>query len=319
MEKTFLNQRDPAFDQKVADLLAQGWTRKEKLQERLNKKNLRKHIRNATVKARLPRNHSLANLERALANVDKTLNANYENTKDYYVPFFRLYNANTTTSKKGKKGNNVVMNNAVNATAVFATPQNVEAMHAYVEANPHLMSNKERSLYEKKKHAIAVDELVALTAKMRAKEGANNSGSAAASAAASPFARVPTSYMSKPLPPSSIVGSLANLQSTKEPNINYSRSKKRLINTRKNPYHSIKVKSLGYALPTTSNMGSSAAAAAAAPAAPAFVPLRLNNGNNGNNNNNHIRNNNNSNNNNNGPSRKKKRQKPNNFRFMNWK
>lgn len=324
MEKTFLNKRDPAFDQKVADLLAQGWTQKEKLQERLDKKNLRKHIRNATVKARLPGNLSRispANLNRAYANVDQMLNAEYEQTKNMYAPFFRLYNANTKKNKKGKKNNNVVM---IQNTAIFATPQNEEAMRAYIEANPHLMSNKERSLYEKKKHALAMNELAALYDKMQSKEGNQDIGPVAASAAATPFARVPV-HNSKPLsplsplsPPSSMVGSLANLLSTKESNLNYSRSKKRLINTRKYPHRpkkgALDVKSLGLVLPITTNMGSSAAAATPAVA----VPLRLNN-----NNNNNTKNNNTNNNNNNTRSKSQKsqkRQKPNNsFRFMNWK
>ena len=313
MEKTFLNKRDPAFDRKVADFLAQGWTQKEKLQERLDKKNLRKHIRNATVKARLPGNLSRispANLERAYANVDAILNMEYENTKNQYVPFYRLYNANTKKNKKNKKrNNNVVM---IQNTAIFATPQNEEAMRAYIETNPHLMSNKERSLYEKKKHALAMNELAALYDKMQSKEGNQDTGSAAAT----PFARVPV-HNNKPLsplsplsPPSSMVGSLANLLSTKESNFNYSRSKKRLINIRKHPYRpkmgTLDIKSLGLVLPITTNMGSSATTT--------VVPLRLNN------------NNNNTNNNNNNTQSKsqksqksQKRQKPNNFRFMNWK
>ena len=298
-----MNKRDPAFGQKVAELLAEGWTQKDKFQERLNKANLRKQIQFQLAEASVPnisRITKKANVNRIFANVEPLLNAKYEKNKNQYVPFYRLYNGNTKKGKskstrKNKKNNNVVM---IENTAVFATPQNEVTMRAYIEANPHLMTNKERALYEKKKHAIAMNELVVLYDKMQAKEGNQDIG---LSAAATPFARTPVA-VSRALAPSSIVGSLASMQPTKESNLNYSRSKKRLINTRNASYRSIKMKSLGYALPATANTGSSAAAAAAA-----AVPLPLNN-----NNNNSNRNNNNSNSNNNTRS---KRQKHNNFRF----
>jgi len=309
MEKTFLNKRNVDFTKKAADLIAEGWTQKEKLQERLNAKNLRKHIRNATVKARLPSNASRlssANLERMYANVDSMLNAEYERTKDSYVPFFRLYNGNTKKNRKGKskgKNNNVVMN-VKNNTAVFATVQNVTAMHNYIGRNPHLMNNAQRRKYEKEKHALAANELVELTSTMQVKEANQVHNSAAA---ATPFARIPNT-VNKPLPPLvTEFQTLQNFMPKNESIYEYSKSKKRLINTRKYPFRpkksNLSVKSLATTLP--------AAAATTLPAA--AVPLRLAMNNN---NNNRNRNNNNSNNN---TTQKSKRVKSNNFRFANWK
>jgi hypothetical protein len=317
MEKTFLNKRNVDFTKKAADLIAEGWTQKEKLQERLNAKNLRKHIRNATVKARLPSNASRlssANLERMYANVDSMLNAEYARTKDSYAPFFRLYNGNTKKNRKNKsksksKNNNVTMN-VKNNTAEFATVQNVAAMHNYIQRNPHLMNNAQRRKYEKEKHAFAVNELVELTSTMQVKQADQVNNSATASAAATPFARIPNT-VNKPLPPLvTEFQTLQNFMPKNESIYEYSKSKKRLINTRKYPFRpkksNLSVKSLATTLP--------AAAATTLPAAAVPLRLAMNNNNNNRNSNRNRNNNNNSNNN----TQKSKRQKT-NFRFANWK
>jgi len=319
MEKTFLNIRNADFTKKAAELQAKGWTQKEKLQERLNAKNLRKHIRNATVKARLPPNSSRvssANLERMYANVNSILNAEYAHTKDSYVPFYRLYNINIKKNNKVKgksksKNNNVTMT-AKNNMAEFATSQNVAAMHHYIQRNPHLMNNAQRRKYEKEKHALHTNELVALTSAMRVREANQMNESAAASAVAAPFARTQNT-VNKPLPPLpppiTEYKTLQSFMPTEESMYEYSKSKKRLVNTRKYPFRpkksNLSVKSLAATLPATS-----AAAAAAAPAVPLHFAM-----NNNNNNRNNNRNNNNSNNN---TTQTSKRQKT-NFRFANWK
>jgi hypothetical protein len=292
MVKKFVNKRNELYETKRNALLSGNWRPKGTV-KRLNRNEFRKHLhKNMSLKKAKELGKSIAQLTpKELVALNAELNAQLNREAEHYEVFEK---AEEKRSKKGKKGNNVVMKERIEYGEEFATEEDVKKQQNYIKKHKHLMNDKERKKYEKEQHNMSMAEIEKLASKLRVRSNqmnGNNSYLVSESADATPYLRPPSNA------PSAKRKTLHSYTSNNQPSYRWSKSKKKLVSTANYNRYAKKQKTI-----TMKNVEKALASTHSESAASAFA----HNNNNNNTDNNYA---NNSNNN----------TKKNNFRMRNWR